>query len=51
MRTLYVSGEESPHQVKLRADRLGGRSGDVELLGETRLETILATGARIARRR
>src|SRR5471032_392132 len=45
LRTLYVSGEESPLQVKLRADRLGGRSGDVELLGETLLETILATAA------
>jgi DNA repair protein RadA/Sms len=45
VRTLYVSGEESPLQVKLRADRLGGHSGDVELLGETLLETILATGA------
>lgn len=43
VRTLYVSGEESPLQVKLRADRLGGRAGDVELLGETLLETILAT--------
>ncbi len=43
--TLYVSGEESPLQVKLRADRLGGHSGDVPLLGETLLETILATGA------
>ena len=44
-RTLYVSGEESPLQVKLRADRLGGHAGDVELLGETLLETILATGS------
>jgi DNA repair protein RadA/Sms len=45
VRTLYVSGEESPLQVKLRADRLGGHAGDVELLGETLLETILATAA------
>jgi len=43
-RTLYVSGEESALQVKLRADRLGAPAGDVELLGETLLETILATG-------
>ncbi|MHB0963931.1 MAG: DNA repair protein RadA [Gemmatimonadaceae bacterium] len=42
-RALYVSGEESPLQVKLRADRLGGGSLDVALLGETNLETILAT--------
>jgi DNA repair protein RadA/Sms len=40
-----VSGEESPLQVKLRADRLVDRAGDVELLAETQLETILATGA------
>lgn len=43
--TLYVSGEESPLQVKLRADRLGASSGEVSLLGETLLETILATAA------
>jgi DNA repair protein RadA/Sms len=43
VRTLYVSGEESALQVKLRADRLAEDAGDVELLGETLLETILAT--------
>jgi DNA repair protein RadA/Sms len=43
--TLYVSGEESPLQVKLRADRLSEKADDVELLSETQLETILATGA------
>jgi DNA repair protein RadA/Sms len=42
---LYVSGEESPLQVKLRADRLGDGASDVQLLAETQLETILATGA------
>ena len=42
---LYVSGEESPLQVKLRADLLGARAGEVSLLGETLLETILATAA------
>ncbi len=46
--TLYVSGEESPLQVKLRADRLGANSGEVSLLGETLLETILATAAQRA---
>jgi DNA repair protein RadA/Sms len=44
-RALYVSGEESPLQVKLRADRLGAGALEVELLGETELETILATAA------
>ena len=44
-RTLYVSGEESPLQVKLRADRLSDHASDVDLLGETLLETIIATAA------
>ena len=40
---LYVSGEESPPQVKLRADRLGGAAGDVRMVAETSLENVLAT--------
>ncbi len=44
-RTLYVSGEESPLQVKLRGDRLAQDAAEVELLGETLLETIIATAA------
>ncbi len=44
-KSLYVSGEESPLQVKLRADRLDAAAADVEMLAETQLETILATGA------
>ena len=44
---LYVSGEESPLQVKLRADRLAPEAGNVSLLGETNLETILATAASV----
>jgi DNA repair protein RadA/Sms len=44
-RVLYVSGEESPLQVKLRADRLAHTAADVELLTETLLETVLATAA------
>ncbi|HEX8716448.1 MAG TPA: DNA repair protein RadA [Gemmatimonadaceae bacterium] len=47
---LYVSGEESPLQVRLRADRLGEFSGEVELLCDTQLETILATAASSAPR-
>lgn len=42
---LYVSGEESPLQVKLRADRLGESAQSVALLSETNLETILATAS------
>jgi DNA repair protein RadA/Sms len=43
--TLYASGEESPLQVKLRADRLGGSAHEVPLLAETNLETVIATAA------
>lgn len=39
--TLYVSGEESPDQLRLRADRLQEDAGDIHVLGETRLESIL----------
>ena len=49
--TLYVSGEESPEQLRLRADRLADDPGQVHVLGETRLEAILhhaaALGARV----
>ena len=37
---LYVSGEESAAQIKLRADRLGITSKNVWLLAETSLETV-----------
>jgi DNA repair protein RadA/Sms len=43
--TLYSSGEESALQVKLRAERLGDSAGNVSLLSETNLETILATSS------
>lgn len=45
---LYVSGEESPLQVRLRADRLAESAGGVTLLSETQLETVLATAAAVA---
>ncbi len=41
--TLYVSGEESASQVRLRAERLGPQALDVRVLAENSLETILAT--------
>lgn len=42
LRTLYVSGEESAKQIKLRAQRLGGDIGSQCLvLSETLLENIL----------
>jgi DNA repair protein RadA/Sms len=43
--TLYVSGEESAHQVKLRAERLGEHAADVTLLAETELDGILLRAA------
>jgi len=45
LRTLYVSGEESAHQVKLRAERLGEHAADVTLLAETELDGILLRAA------
>jgi DNA repair protein RadA/Sms len=40
---LYVSGEESANQIKLRADRLGVTAEGLELLGETNTDTVAAT--------
>ena len=37
---LYISGEESPQQVKLRANRLGIRGENIRLLAETRADLI-----------
>ncbi|MGQ9660287.1 MAG: DNA repair protein RadA [Thermochromatium sp.] len=39
---LYVSGEESPQQIGLRARRLGLPGGGIRLLAETCVEQILA---------
>jgi DNA repair protein RadA/Sms len=38
---LYVSGEESPEQIKIRADRLAIHSDHIVLLPETSIETII----------
>ncbi|MBE7004160.1 MAG: DNA repair protein RadA [Ruminococcaceae bacterium] len=40
-RVLYVSGEESPHQLKLRAERLKVTDGDLLVLSETRFGDVL----------
>ena len=40
-RVVYVSGEESLHQIRLRADRLGLRGEGLYLLTETDLTVIL----------
>lgn len=39
-KVLYVSGEESQQQIKMRADRIGGGTGECYILGETSLENI-----------
>ena len=39
--TLYVSGEESPQQIKMRADRLGITEDRLLVLAETSLERII----------
>ena len=48
MKTLYVSGEESVRQVKMRADRLGGDASGCYLYSETLLENILSEAEKIA---
>jgi len=40
--TLYVSGEESARQIKMRADRLDIQARDLYLVTETNLDAILA---------
>lgn len=44
---LYVSGEESAHQLKLRASRLGISGERLFLLTATDIEEALATGERL----
>ena len=41
-KVLYVSGEESERQLKLRADRLGVGNLDLYLFAENNLETVIA---------
>jgi DNA repair protein RadA/Sms len=42
-RVLYVSGEESAAQVRLRAERLGGGALSVPIVAETDLDVVAAT--------
>ena len=39
-KVLYVSGEESAEQIKIRADRLGINNEDIMFLGETDIDII-----------
>ncbi len=45
---VYVSGEESAAQIKLRGQRLGVASASLLLLAETDLDAIIATCERVA---
>lgn len=40
LKILYVSGEESPKQVKMRAERLNLKSNELYILSETNLDII-----------
>jgi DNA repair protein RadA/Sms len=40
-RVLYVSGEESEHQIKMRGERLGIQAAELYLVTESSLETII----------
>ena len=42
-RVLYISGEESESQIKLRADRIGIKNTDCFIYTETNIQKILAT--------
>lgn len=47
-KVLYVSGEESLEQIKLRGHRLGIDKGNLYLLAETNLERIIAHGEKLS---
>jgi DNA repair protein RadA/Sms len=40
-RVVYVSGEESPGQIRLRAERIGAVSDRIEVLAETELTAVM----------
>lgn len=42
-RVLYASGEESPYQIRMRAERLGSAETSIDLLSETDLDSIIET--------
>lgn len=46
-KVLYVSGEESLEQIKLRGERLGVSGGDLYLLAETNLERIISQAQKL----
>ena len=48
LKTLYVTGEESARQVKMRADRLGGDTSNCLIFSETLMERILEEAESVA---
>jgi DNA repair protein RadA/Sms len=46
-KVLYVSGEESLEQIKMRGERLGVSGGDLYLLAETNLERIVSQAEKL----
>jgi DNA repair protein RadA/Sms len=44
---LYVAGEESPQQIKLRADRLGPIAPGLSVLAETDVDLVVAHGQKL----
>ena len=48
LKTLYVSGEESVKQVKMRADRLGGDSSGCLIYSETDMNAIIEEAQEVA---
>ena len=47
MRILYVSGEESEQQIKMRAEQIGLENQECFILTETNLQNILAQAEEI----
>jgi len=45
--TLYATGEESLHQVSLRAKRLGANAASLHLLAETNVDNVIAESLRL----
>lgn len=48
LKTLYVTGEESEKQVKMRAERIGGDDSLCSIYAETRMDDILEKAAEFA---
>jgi DNA repair protein RadA/Sms len=47
LNAIYVTGEESPQQISMRAQRLGLNGDNLSLLTETQVETIIATAQNV----